>query len=54
MSAPQIIVIILFSAQLGIAIAYDGKTIPRKMSVFSELWRIGINVGLLYWGGFFG
>lgn len=54
MNAPQIIIIILFGAQLGIGLAYDGKQHQRKISFMSEIFRVGVNAGLLYWGGFFG
>ena len=53
MGIPQIIMIIVFGLNLGISIAKNGE--PREDTYNFWITLIGtiINVGLLYWGGFF-
>ena len=53
MGAPQIIIIVLYSISLCIAANQHGKTIERKHNFWVSLIAIGIEVGLLIWGGFF-
>jgi len=53
MSTPAIIVIVLLTLSLATGAALDGddKTGKHKFSI--SMFRAGLWVGLLYWGGFF-
>lgn len=53
MGVPQIIVIVLYSASLCVAANQHGKMIESKHNFWVALIAIGIEVGLLIWGGFF-
>jgi hypothetical protein len=52
MGAPQIIIIVLFTLNIGIAIARNGQKQPETNMVIS-IFRIAVLIGLLIWGGFF-
>lgn len=55
MHAPQIIMIVLWSLTLFDDLAHHGEyTEPRKRNFFGTLIAVGLSVGLLWWGGFFG
>jgi hypothetical protein len=54
MKAPQIIIIVLFGLQLGIALVEDGKTKTSKTSFIHTLISTGLTVWILIAGGFFG
>lgn len=50
---PQIIIIVLYAASLGIAAAKHGE--PREnYSFWTTLFAVIIEALLLYWGGFWG
>lgn len=53
MGAPQIIVIVLYSISLCIAANQHGKPKEGKYNFWVSLIAMGIEVGLLIWGGFF-
>ena len=52
MKAPQIIMVILMSINLGIELINHGKTAPRTYNVVRELVADGLLIALLWWGGF--
>lgn len=55
MKAPQIIMIVLWSIGLFDDLMHHGEyTEPRKRNFFASLLAVGILVGILVWGGFFG
>lgn len=54
MSLPAIIWIIIAVMGLGVSLARDGETKVKKESFLQTLIATGINVALLWWGGFFG
>lgn len=51
MSWPAIIMIGMFILALGMSIVNDGKS--TKISFVHQFLATSINLGLLYWGGFF-
>jgi hypothetical protein len=54
MNTPQIIIIVLFSMELGLALALHGQ---KRRSPYYSFWEtllaLAIMLGLLIWGGFF-
>lgn len=54
MGTPQIIMISLIALSGGIAMAQHGKPKKGKESFGVFLFSATFQVGLLYWGGFFG
>lgn len=54
MSLPAIIWIIISVMGLGVSLAQHGKTSVKRENFLFTLIAMGINVGLLWWGGFFG
>ena len=48
---PQIVLLVLWLIGL-IVTAYNHETIGR-VNVWSKVVNVAINLGLLYWGGFF-
>lgn len=48
----KLIVIGVIGARLGVAMAYNGKMITRKVSIWSEIWKCGALLGTLYVSGF--
>jgi choline-glycine betaine transporter len=53
MSVPAIIVVALIAIGLGIELAKDGQPRTGYHNFFITLIAAGVNIGLLYWGGFF-
>lgn len=53
MKAPQIIIIVWFALALGVALATHGKLKEGKNNVGYSIISAAIEIGLLYWGGFF-
>lgn len=54
MKAPQIIIIGLYAASLGISLADHGKPKVGKNNFWISFISAGMMLGLLWWGGFFG
>lgn len=54
MKTPQIIMIIIMSMNLTINLVKDGEPRDGKYSFFGALFGAGINIAILWWGGFFG
>lgn len=54
MGVPQIIVIVLYALGIGIAMCKHGEARTDKYNFFTALISTAINIGLLWWGGFFG
>lgn len=54
MHAPQIIMLALYAMSLGTYLANHGKPMDRKYNFWSALLSSGIQVALMWWGGFFG
>lgn len=52
MGTPQIIMIVLLAISGTITLLNHGKEKP-KYNFWVWLVGLGLNVGLLYWGGFF-
>lgn len=52
MNIPQIIVIVMFSLNVGISLAKHGQS-QGRYSFWATLISVAIWVGLLTWGGFF-
>ena len=50
---PQNILMTIYAIRLGIYIARHGQPKTGKENVWSALLSLAINLGLLYWGGFF-
>lgn len=53
MGIPQIIIICLLATALGIALAKHGEPKEGYYSFWVQLLSVAIDVGLLWWGGFF-
>lgn len=53
MNAPQIIIVIMYALSLGIEIQRHGEPKHGRENAWVTLVVIAINLGLLYWGGFF-
>lgn len=53
MKAPQITLIILFALSLGITLSKHGQEREDKYNFFTSLISVGIEIGILIWGGFF-
>jgi hypothetical protein len=53
MGTPQIIVICLMAAEVGLVLAKNGEPRTGKYSFITTLIATGLNVWLLHWGGFF-
>lgn len=54
MGAPQIIMIVLLTFSVSQHLIKHGETGEIKYNVFIGLVAAAIEVGLLWWGGFFG
>ena len=54
MGTPQIIFIVLLGLNLGVGLAQHGTPKTGNNSFMSAFLGTIIQVGLLYWGGFFG
>lgn len=54
MRLPQIIIIALYSMNLGINLVKNGEQRTGNYSFFTALIAVAINIALLRWGGFFG
>lgn len=54
MGIPQIIMIIIMSMNVTINLVENGKPRDGKYSFFGTLFGTGINIAILWWGGFFG
>lgn len=54
MGIPQIIIVILYALNVGIALAKHGEPKEGNYNVFFTLIGAAISVGILWWGGFFG
>jgi hypothetical protein len=54
MRAPQIIMIVLFSASLLLTTKDHGKPRTGNNNFWVSLISVVIQVGILWWGGFFG
>lgn len=50
---PQIIIVVMYILSLGVSLANHGEVKTSKTSFGSSLLGTIINLGLLYWGGFF-
>ena len=53
MGIPQMIMIILFCLGIGIEMSRHGQQRNDKYNFFTSLVAVGIQVGILIWGGFF-
>ncbi|WP_161627586.1 hypothetical protein [Metaclostridioides mangenotii] len=53
LKAPQIILIAIYMLSLGISMARHGEEKKGKESFFTSTIAAAIQIGLLYWGGFF-
>jgi len=53
MKAPQIILIIIYAINLGIALMQHGTEKEGTNSFWVILFGTILNMGLLWWGGFF-
>jgi hypothetical protein len=53
MKAPQIIIIVIYAANLLMAAHIHGKQESSKRSFWTSLLADSIILGLLIWGGFF-
>ena len=53
MRAPQIIILCLMALNLLCSAYLHGKPKDGKWNFFVEAAAVGINFGILYWGGFF-
>lgn len=51
--APQITFLVLYVLNLGVALAKHGEEEIRQYNFISRTVGILIQIGLLYWGGFF-
>jgi hypothetical protein len=54
MNAPQIIVIAASALSIGISFAKHGEPADVTHSLPRTMLAVALNIGLLYWGGFFG
>lgn len=53
MHAPQIILIIIYAMGFGITLVKHGQPREETYNIWSFLISLGIQMGLLIWGGFF-
>lgn len=53
MGTPQIVMIVLYAISIGITMQKHGKPKEGTESLWLSLFAVGINVAILYWGGFF-
>lgn len=54
MGVPQIIMTIMFTINLAVSLVLHGEIKEEKVNFFAVLITSAIEVGILYWGGFFG
>jgi hypothetical protein len=52
MTAPQIVMIVLYAMSTGISIAQHGKAKTGKHNFFVHIVGVAIGASILYWGGF--
>ncbi len=50
---PQTILLTVMFVNLGVVLAYHGRPMNTKHNFFMALFVAVLNLGLLYWGGFF-
>ena len=53
MKTAQIIIVVLIALDLGVALVMHGKSYPRPINFWRQLFTDAIILGMLYWGGFF-
>jgi len=53
MTAPQIIILVLFAINLLVNANMHDKPRTNKYNFFTSLISISLNFLILYWGGFF-
>ena len=54
MKTPQVITLCLYGASLGLSLAKHGKPREGTESFWISLFATVMQLGLLWWGGFFG
>lgn len=54
MGTPQIIVLFLIGISLGSDMIMHGKQKTTTVNIWKTLVAVALNIGLLWWGGFFG
>lgn len=52
MGAPQIVFIVLFAMDLGMALGLHGKPRESRYNFWTTAIADAIHIALLYWGGF--
>ena len=51
--APQIIILVWFTLEMGMVLAKHGQPKGGRWSFWSHLFAIGALLNLMWWGGFF-